>query len=457
MKDLDRDSIDFGNGSIPRIFAQILLPTLFGMMFTVLFLLTDGIFVGKGIGSDALAAINIAMPVFNIATGFGMMFAMGASVVAAIHLSQDNLKAARINVTQAFMAALTLGTLLAVVLYAFPDRILRLLGCSDALMPICREYYLWFIPCALLVMLQIMGQFIIRLDGSPTYSMLVEMIPACLNIFLDWLFIFPMGMGLKGAALATDIGALLGVLMVLWYMLFRRRSLSFYRLKRSATSLVLTLRNIGYMAKLGFSGFLGEFAMSVLTLAGNYMFMKLLGEDGVASFSVACYLIPVIFMINAAIAQSGQPIISFNYGAGNEARVRRTLRISLLLGIGVGAIITLGFCLGIRPLVSIFLYPDTRPYDICTSGFPLYTLGFVFMAVCQIVIGFYQSTEKAVKATVLTVLRGMVFPVLFFLLLPALFGVPGLWLAVPASELLTVVAIGIMKINFHRQNGTSSI
>lgn len=446
MKNLDRDSIDFGNGSIPRIFAQVLIPTLFGMMFTVLFCLTDGIFVGKGIGSDALAAINIVMPYFNVATGLGMMFAMGASVVAAIHLSQDNEKAARINVTQAFIAVLILGSLLGAVLYIFPDATLRLLGSSDALMPLCREYYLWFIPCALFVMVQILSQFIIRLDGSPTYSMLVEVIPACVNIFLDWLFIFPMDMGLMGAALATDIGSFIGLAMAAWYMFFCTRKLAFYRLKRSATSILLTLRNVGYMARLGFSGFLGEFAMSVLTVAGNYMFMRYLGDDGVAAFSVACYLIPVIFMINAAIAQSAQPIISYNYGAGNDARVRRTFRISIMLGISVGAFLALAFSLGVRPLVSVFLDRGTPAYEMCATGFPLYTVGFVFMAVCQMVIGYYQSIEKAGRATLLTVLRGMVFPVTFFLLMPALLGVRGLWLAVPCAELLTVASIVVMAL-----------
>lgn len=455
MGDLSRDSIDFGNGRISATFARILVPTLLGMMFSVLFCLTDGIFIGQGIGSDGLASVNLVMPIFTLATGIGMMFAMGASVVAAIHMSQDNLKAARIVVTQAFLAALFFGTILGVILYAFPDRMLVLMGCSDSLMSMCREYYLWFIPCALFVMLQILGQFIIRLDGSPKYSMMVEIVPACVNIFLDWLFIFPMGWGLMGAALATSIGSFLGVLMVAWYMLSGRKTLALYRLKTSLTSFLLTMRNIWYMMKIGVSGFLGEFSMSVLTLVGNYVFMRMLGEDGVAAFSVACYLIPVVFMVYAAISQSAQPIISYNYGAGAFDRVRRTLRLALVIACVFGVSMSLLMTVFVQPIVSVFLERGSNAFELCVSGFPIYSCGFLFMALAMTVIGFAQSVEKSAIATVLTVLRGMALPTVAFLVLPRIFGETGLWAAVPVAELLTALAICLFALcGLFRLKGT---
>lgn len=447
MKNLKRDIIDFGNGSIPLMFTKMLFPTLLGMMFSVLFCITDGIFIGHGVGSDGLASVNIVMPMFTLATAFGMMFGVGSSVIAAIHLSQDNVKAARIITTQAFMATLVIGVLLGVLLYAFTDRILLLLGCGDKLMEMCREYYLWFIPCALFVMLQILGQFIIRLDGNPRYSMMVEVIPACLNIFLDWLFIFPVGWGLKGAALATSVGSFSGVIMVCWYMAFKCETLTLYKLKRTLTSLVLTLRNIAYMARVGVSGFIGEFSMSVLTLVGNYMFMRMLGEDGVAAFSVACYIAPVVYMIYAAISQSAQPIISYNYGAGAYGRVRRTFRLAIAAALATGLSVSAILALLVKPIVSVFLNENSGAYDICAGGLPLYAAGFVFMAFSQTVIGFCQSIGKPLISTLLTLMRGMVLPVCVFLLLPVLLGVDGLWLSVPLAELLVTLLICLL----HRQ------
>ena len=441
MKDLDRDKIDFGKGDIGKMLSRILLPTLLGMMASVVFILTDGIFVGHGVGSDGLAAINLVQPVFTVATAIGMMLGVGASVIAAIHLSRGNQKAARIIVTQAFIAVLSAGVVLGVIFYSFPDWILRTLGASDTLMPLCREYFLWFIPCILFVMIQLAAQFVIRLDGNPRFAGLVEIVPACINIVLDWLFIFPMGWGLAGAGAATSVGTSAGVIMAAFYMVRRPQTLPLYRLKRSLTSLVLTLRNFLQMAKVGISAFLGEFAISVLTLAGNYTFMKLLGEDGVAAYSVVNYLLPCIFMVYAAISQAAQPIISFNYGAGNQARVRKTLRLALLLSLGFGAAMTLLFCLFPGTTVSVFLPQGTPAYDICASGLPLYSLGFIFMAVVQTFIGYYQSVERTVPATVLTLLRGMVLPVAALMLMPSLFGVTGLWLAVPAAEAVTALCL----------------
>lgn len=446
MKNLDRDSLNFGNGSIPRMFAKMLFPTLSGMTFSVLFLLTDGIFIGNGIGGDGLAAVNLVMPMFTVATAVGMMFAVGASVAAAIHMSQDNLKAARIIVTQAFAAVFTSGIVLGIVLYAFPDGMLGLMGCSGSLMQMCYEYYLWFIPCALFLMIQLVGQFIIRLDGSPTYSMMVEIIPACINIFLDWLLIFPVGWGLKGAALATSIGAFVGAAMSMWYMFFRRRSLSFYRLKSTLTSIVLTLRNIGNMMRIGLSAFIGEFSISVVTLVGNYVFLKHLGEDGVAAYSVTCYLIPVVFMVYSAISQSAQPIISYNFGAGNYNRVKNTFRLVVLSSLLFGIVVTALMIIFVRPVVSVFLSEGSVAYDLCVEGFPIYAAGFVFLAVGLTVIGYFQSVEKSLPATVLTLSRGMALPVAAFLILPEMVGHIGIWLAVPVAELLTVVLIVIFAV-----------
>lgn len=441
MKDLNRDKIDFGSGDIASTFTSILGPTLLGLTFSAVFLLTDGIFVGNGIGSDGLAAVNIVSPIFTLETGIGMMFAIGASVAAAIHLARNNVKAARIIVTQAYLSVLLLGALLATTLYLFPEPILKLLGANEALMAQCREYYLWFAPCGLFVMMQLVAQFIIRLDGSPKFASLVEIIPACFNLFLDWLFIFPCQLGLKGAALATSIGSFTGVLMALWYTIFRRQTLSLYKLKRSMTSLLLSLRNIWHMMKIGFSGFLSEFSMSVLTLAGNYAFMRMLGEDGVAAFCIACYIAPVVYMVCAAIAQSAQPIISFNYGKGDWQRVRKTLRISMYCAIAFGLVMSLALGFFAKDVLTIFLERGGNAYNLCAKGFPLYAVSLFFLGINVNAIGYYQSIEQTLKSTVFTLMRGIAFPVAAFIVLPRIVGEMGLWAAIPVSESLTALII----------------
>lgn len=435
----NRDSIDFAKSDIPQLFRSIFIPTLLGMLFNVAFTLTDGIFVGNGVGPQGLASVNLVAPIMMIMTGLGMMFGIGSSVVAAIHLSQENKKAARINVTQAFLAGGVLASLLGIVLYLFSCNVLVLLGVTPELMGMVHEYYVWFIPTCLFLMFQIIGEFVIRLDGSPRYAMYANIIPAVVNIVLDYLFIFPCGMGLKGAALATDIGAGIGALMAFYYMIFHAENLRFYRLKCSWTSLRLTLRNVGYMIKLGLSGFVGELAISVMMLTGNIVFGRYLGEEGIAAYSVICYLFPMVYMVYSAVATSAQPIISFNYGAGSRERVMRTFRHSVVVSLIFGAVMTLVFCLLPRTIIGIFLHPGVASFGYAVQGLPLYALGFVFVAFNISAIGYYQSTEQAVFSTLLMLLRGVVLLVPAFLLLPLWLGEIGLWLAVPLAEVVTSV------------------
>ena len=433
----NRDSIDFGKTDVTKLFGSIFIPTLLGMVFNVAFTLTDGIFVGHGVGPEGIACVNLIAPIMMIITGLGMMFGVGCSVVAAIHLSQDNEKAARINSTQAFIVATLLAAVMGAVLYGFSGGVLKILGVPDALMSFAKEYYVWFIPTALFLMFQIVGEFIIRLDGSPKYAMFSNIIPAVVNIILDYVFIFPCGMGLKGAALATDIGTGIGMLMALYYMMFRAEKLKFYRLKATATSLRLSLRNIGYMVKLGLSAFIGEFAISTMILVGNIMFGKYLGDDGIAAYSVICYLFPVVYMIYSAVAQSAQPIISFNYGAKQEMRVRKTFSFSVLISIAFGAVISFVFWFFAPSVIAIFLDEGSNTFLLASEGLPFYALGFVFVAFNVSAIGYFQSVEEGNLATLLMLLRGVIFLVIAFIALPKTIGTTGLWLAVPAAEILT--------------------
>ena len=355
-------------------------PTLLSMVFMSLLTVADGIFVGQGVGSDALAAINIVAPLFLLTTGLSLMFGVGVSVVASIHLSKGNIKAANINITQALEVASVVMGIIVLLIWLFKEGFLRLLGCSDSLMPLAMAYMLPLLPGCIMMVVETVGSFIIRLDASPVYASLVGIIPGALNIFLDWLFVFPMQMGIKGSSLATTICCALGTAMVMVYIIFRSKTLHLYALKLTRTSLYLTLRNTGYMIRSGFSSLLGELAMAFTMLTGNYVIIKNLGEDGVAAFSVACYLYPIVFMVNNAVAQSAQPIISFNYGAGNKERVSEAKRVSIRTSLLCGVIAFLVLALGAHPLVGMFLDRDSIPYAIATSGLPLFAGAAVFFS-----------------------------------------------------------------------------
>ena len=308
----------------------------------------------------------------------------------SIHLAQGKVKAARINVTQAVAVSSLLLAAYSFLITSCAREVALLLGSSERLLPLAVEYMHWFAPFLPFSALLSSGMFFIRLDGSPNYAMLCNAVPAVINIVLDYVFIFILGWGMTGAALATSLGYIVGAGMILGYLGRRRNVVRLCRVKTSRKSMRLTLRNVGYMCRLGLSTFLCEGAIAMMMFAGNYVFIRYLGEDGVAAFSIACYFFPIIFMVYNAIGQSAQPILSYNFGAGNGARVRKAFRLALLTAVAAG----LGFfgltALFSRWIVAMFIDSSCPACAIAVRGLPLFASGFVFFAVNIVSIGYIR-------------------------------------------------------------------
>ncbi len=438
---MQRDSIDLGTVKIPRLFRLYLIPTLLGMLSLCAVTATDGIFVGRGVGSDALAAVNICIAPTMVMMGISLMLGVGSSVVSSIHLASGNVKAARLNVTQALATATLIVIIFLGLTLISIDTTGRALGSSNTLMPLVRDYMPWIFVCCLFQSWCGIGLFVVRLDGSPKYAMWCNVLPGLLNVVLDYIFIFPLQMGIKGAAIATCISCAVGGVMVMGYLLFFARTLRLIKIKMSHKSFRLTLRNIGYQCKIGISALLGEATMGVLMLMGNLMFMKYIGNDGVGAFSIACYYCPFVFMIGNAIAQSAQPIISYNYGKGSKSRVIATEKLAILAALGCGLAITAAFIFTPSAMVHLFLDPDLAAAKIAVKGFPVFSVAFIAFIFNLTAIGYFQSVEKVTPSIVFALLRGLIFLVPAFILLPTILNATGIWLALGISEILTALSI----------------
>lgn len=438
---MKRDAIDLGTAGVFTLFRKYFVPTLFGMLSMSAVTAMDGIFVGHGIGSDGIAAINICIPLLMLFTGMGLMVGAGASVVASIHLSHGKPKAARLNVTQAILFVTIVALIPSVLMMAYPSATARLLGASGHLTPMVREYLLWFVPQLMFQMWCSVCLFIIRLDGSPRLAMMCNLTAAIVSVLLGWLFIFPFGWGLMGAAFAATICLFVGGVMGIVYLFRFADKLRFYPMKWSVKSLRLFIRNIGCQCRIGSSALLTEATLATLMFVGNHVFMTYLGDDGVGAFGIACYYIPFVFMVGNAIAQSAQPIISYNFGSGYRTRVVATERIALLTSVVCGVIIMAAFSLFPHLLVGLFINPDNASARIAIEGYPYFSTAFVFFILNLTVIGYYQSVEQVKPATALALLRGFIFLIPSFLLLPKAMGTNGIWLALCLSEVLTTICI----------------
>lgn len=434
--------LNYGKDNIGSLFSRLFFPTVFGMIFSVVLIITDGIFVGQGLGSDALAAINIVAPAWLLCTGIALMFGMGGSIMASISLSHGEDSEAR-----RILSLSLLGSTLAVLFFSalvmlFPDQSLQLLGCSPRLMTPAYDYMLGFIPFMATNSLLISGSFFVRLDGAPKYAMYCSVVASILNIILDYLFIFPLQFGMFGAAIATSSGSLIGTLFILIYLSRKKHRLHFCKIVISKFVAIKTC--LMRICTLGFPSLLSEIAISFLMLVGNLTFMHYIGEDGVAAFSISCYFFPIIFMLNNAIAQSMQPIISFNYGLDNIARVFKTAKIGLFTAIGINVVITLITVFFSYDIASMFISSDSPAHAITTAGLPIYAIGYVPFAVNIIAICYYQSIEKSRMALLLTIARGFLFIGLCFWMLPIFWKVAGIWLASPVAEIITSIIIIIL-------------
>ena len=450
---MQRDSLDFKSMSVEKLFTKLLVPTIMGMAASALFTVVDGIFVGNGIGSDAMAAVNISAPIFMIITGVGLMFGMGGGILTSINLSQGKKKVANINFTQSVIALVFISLVMTLLLTIFPHKIATLFGSDEYLMDMVVEYLFWFSISLPFTVLVVALPFFIRLT-NPKISMWAMLAATVVNIILDYLFIFVFKWGLFGAAIATDIGEFIGAAIMIIYLFRHSIAIRFVWLKLSVKSLLLTLRNVGYMIKLGFSVFLSEITISVMIISGNYVFMDYMGADGVAAYSVICYLFPIIFMVFNATVQSAQPIISYNYGCGQMKRSDNALRLSMLFTLAFAFSIMLLFICFTRSIVTLFI-PDTASaaWGYAVAGLPLFATDYLFFGINIIIIGYYTSIERLRRAISLTVLRG-ILPVVFFFTLPLLLDVNGIWLAVAAGDITTTVVIVILLIvDKVRKNG----
>lgn len=438
---MNRDTINFQKEPATTLFRKLLIPTLLGSIAMSAVSTIDGIFVGHGVGADGVAAVNIVVPIYQLIAGLGLMIGSGCSIVSTIHLSYQKQKVARINITQALVISTLFTVAIVVAVLLFPIKTARLLGTSETLQPLVLDYLKWIMPAFAFEIWMLIGLFIIRLDGSPRFAMWCNIVPALLNIILDWLFIFPLGMGVKGAAIATMASLVTGGLMAASYLLFFARSLRLIPLKISTKSLRLAWRNIGYQCKIGSSSLLGELTMAVFIYIGNWQFMRYLGDSGVGAFGIACYYTPFFFMIGNAIAQSAQPIISYNYGIGHWQHIRETRRLLLRTTLAFGGSLTLLFIFFPKGLVGLFVDTQSPAGEMASAGFPYLGTGIIFFITNIAAIGYFQSLERIKESTLFVLMRGFILLIPSFYLLPFVFGAAGMWLAMPVTEILTSMVI----------------
>ena len=428
MSDLNPLSQDFTIKSL----LKFAFPTILMMIFMGLYTVVDTIFVARFVDTNALSALNIVCPVINLIVGLGTMLATGGSAIVARKMGAGEQKRAAQDFTLIISAGILLGVLIEVLGTVFIDRIVWGLGAGSILFPYCKEYLfilLLFTPASIL---QVLFQNLIVTAGRPGMGMVLGVSAGIANILLDYIFMVPLHMGIKGAAFGTGIGYMIPAVIGLWFFSTKRGSLHFRKPVIDFSVLAKSCTN-------GFSEMVSQAAAAVTTFLFNRIMMKLLGENGVAAITIIIYTQFLLSALYIGFSMGVAPVISYNYGKQDHARLKKVFSICMRFIILVSIVIFgLTYAFG-SPMVSFFATKGTPVYEIAREGFRIFPFSFLFCGLNIFTSATFTAVSNGKLSAVLSFLRTFGLILVFLLILPEFMGVAGVWLAVPIAELITMV------------------
>lgn len=434
-----KHNLDLQNTPVPKLFLNYLIPTVTGMLVMSLHIVIDGIFVGRGVGSDGLAAVNIAVPLFSFFIATGLLIGLGGATVVAIKFGEGNDEEACSIFTQSIVLIVIAVLIVMFLCQINLEKLAYALGANDRILFQVEGYMKNLLYFGLVYGLADALSCFVRNDGAPLLSMICMVVGAVINCALDYVFIFIFNWGVEGAALATGIGNTISTIILLMHFILKRGKLKFIK-----TS--FNFSEIKRVLKVGFPSFLTEISMAVIICAHNLVLISITGELGVSAYSIISYINTLIILIFLGIAQAVQPIISFNLGAGEYKRVQESFKLAVRTAVIVGICsLFIGLLWG-ENMVKMFIENNTELIALATEGIKLYFINYLFMGFNIVVATYFQAIEKPKFSNIVTVCRGLLFVVAALLILPKLLNVNGVWLAVPTAELLTtLVSVFLLK------------
>ena len=418
--------------NLNRTFARYMSLNILGMLGMSGYILADTFFVSSRLGSDGLAALNLAISVFGFINGLGMMLGIGGATRYTICKAREDDREANASFTLSLVAGIGAGVVLVLFGLLFSRPLAGLLGAEDRILPMCAVYLRTaFLFAPFFILNHILVAFV-RNDGSPKLAMTAMLVGSLSNIVLDYLFLYPLNMGIFGAALATGTAPIIGIAISSIHI-FSGRS------QFKAVPTGLSLRKMAAVAGLGIAAFINEFSSGITLVVFNLLVMHAAGTIGVAAYGVVANLALVVLSVFTGIAQGSQPLLSHAYGMQDLSVVRRVYHMALLLASALGLLALGAALLFPAQLVSLFNSAGNAALQaIAEPGLKLYFIGFLFVGFNFVSAALLGATEQAGASFRVSFFRGCLGIVPAACLFAFLFGMTGIWLAFPAVELVTL-------------------
>ena len=423
------------------------LPSIIMMIFTSLYSVVDGLFVSNLVGDLALSAVNIAFPITMIIGAFGFMLGTGGSAIVARTLGEGDREKATRYFSLFIWCVVGLGGILSLLCVIFMEPIVRLAGASDLLLADCITYGRILLAGSIPFMLQTSFQSFFVAAERPNGGLAFSLAAGATNMVLDYVFIALLDLGIAGAALATVAGYCVGGLIPL--LLFLSPRAGTLRL----TSTRFYGRQLLHACANGSSELMSNISASVVGILYNIQLMDLMGEKGVAAYSVMMYVDFVFVAAFLGFSVGSAPIVSFHYGAANHRELQNVFRKSIVVVIVTSlAMVCLseGLC---RPLAAAFVGYDDALMDLTVSGFRVFALCYLFCGVSIFASSFFTALCNGLVSALISFLRSFLFRGGLVFLLPLVLGEDGIWVSVVAAEALgaavSLAFLGALRRRYH--------
>ncbi|AJC89480.1 MATE family efflux transporter [Campylobacter lari] len=421
-----------------KLFIKCALPNMASMAFIYLYVIIDGIFVGKYLGSNALAAMNLMMPFIMISFALADMIAIGSSVQISINLGKGKIKKASAIFSFCLCLIFTISCLMGLLGYFLANKLSVFLGADTNLQELCTQYMQVF---ALFAPVTIIGFAIdnyLRICGKTYYSMIVNISMALINIFLDWLFIVVFEWGLFSAALATCLGMFCGVILGIIPFIFRNLILKFTK----PSIQFKLLKNIIYN---GSSEFFSNISSSIYTILANKILLEIAGNIAIAAFSIILYLSTFTYMLILAMCDAMQPALSYNYGLKNTDRIKALFK-RMLLG---SALLSLGVF-----FISFFYHEnivaffnknnDMEFLALASNALFVFCFSFLLNWFGDVGTSVFTSLDKPFYSFIVSMAQNLILPFLLLHILLNFLGLNGVWLAPFAADFIMIFVIAFL-------------
>lgn len=424
------------NRSTLYTFLKYVSLNILGQLAYSCYTLADTFFVSASLGTNGLAALNLAFPVFCLINGTGLMLGMGGGTKYSIQKSRGEHEKANKTFTHSVCIVVCLGTIFVLFGLFLSGSIVKLLGANTAIFPMTNTYLRVMLLFAPAFLSNNLLQCFVRNDGNPSLSM-AAMITGCLsNIVLDYIFIFPFGMGILGAILATGMSPVISIFVLSPYIIQKKNKFHLTRCK-------LCFKRTFDILSIGVSSFITEASSGIVMIIFNFIILRFAGNIGVAAYGVVAAISLVVVAIYTGLSQGIQPIISLNYGMGKASDVKAIFRYSLIAIFILFGVIYCIIFFGASTIASIFNSEHNNILqEIAEMGLRIYFIACPFLGFNIVLSTYFTSTERPKPAQIISLLRGffVIIPIAF--LLSTFFQMFGVWFAFPFTELL-VTALGL--------------